>query len=80
MEEDSDYSDTQSPVSTSTQESKFCTQENTIDSTAEIEQTGEEEHTDELMGVLKLQPFHVLTCDTFLFTSFSCRIPLCWAV
>uniref|UniRef100_A0A8C8E1Z1 Interferon regulatory factor n=1 Tax=Oryzias sinensis TaxID=183150 RepID=A0A8C8E1Z1_9TELE len=39
MEEDSDYSDTQSPVSTSTQESKFCTQENTIDSTAEIEQT-----------------------------------------
>lgn len=46
MEEDSDYSDTRSPVSTTMQESNFCTQENTIDSTAEVEQTGELEHTD----------------------------------
>lgn len=41
MEEDTDYSDTQSPINNSTQEDSMSTQENTVDSTVNAEKEGE---------------------------------------
>lgn len=44
MEEDTDYSDTQSPMNESMPEDTLSTQENTVDSTVHTEQQGEEEN------------------------------------
>lgn len=41
MEEDTDYSDAQSPLDVSVQEETLTTQENTVDSTVHTEQLGE---------------------------------------
>lgn len=44
MEEDTDYSDTQSPIPSSLPEETMSTQENTVDSTVNTEQQGEGEN------------------------------------
>lgn len=52
MEEDTDYSDTQSPVPSSMPEETMSTQENTVDSTVHTEQQGEEENWEQLKNKL----------------------------
>lgn len=44
MEDDTDYSDTQSPIPAPLPEETMSTQENTVDSTVHTEQQGEEEN------------------------------------